>query len=125
MAERNTTCDTGSNAAENGLGCHANGLSGCIAITNLGHVPSDCFGIPVLDDGEQPDFAIQHRRDLRGVGAPHQVRRIGGDVPVMGFTWPREAAVRRQQAVLAHQPQHSLAGNPKPIENAQPRPTLR
>ena len=105
-------------------GCHANGLSGGVAITDLGHVPSDCFGIPVLDDGEQPDFAIQHGRDLRGVGAPHQVRRIGGDVPVMGFTWPREVAVRRQQAVLAHQPQHSLAGNPKPIENAQPRPYL-
>src|ERR1035437_2347830 len=124
LAGRNTARVTSSHAAEDGLCCHANGLSGGIAITNLGHVPSDGFGIPVLDDGEQPDFAIQHRRDLRGVGAPHQVRRIGGDVPVMGFTWPREVAVRRQQAVLAHQPQHSLAGNPKPIENAQPRPYL-
>ena len=43
------------------------------------------------------------------VGAPHQVRRVGGDVPVMGFTSAREVAVRRQQAVLPHQPQHPLA----------------
>jgi putative transposase len=63
---------------------HADGLGSGVAVTNLGNVPSEPFGIPVLDDGEQPDFAIQHGRDLRRVGAPHI--RFGASV-VMRPSW--------------------------------------
>src|SRR5450756_511787 len=122
VAKRDTPSYTGGGGAERGLDCHADGLSGGVAIADLGDVPSHPFGIPVLEDGEEPDFAVLHGRDLCRVGAPHQVRRVGGDAAVMGFTPARQVAVRRQQAVLPHQPQHPLAGNPKTIEHAQPRP---
>jgi hypothetical protein len=78
----------------------------------------------VLDDGEQPDFAVQHRRDLRRVGAPHQVRRVGDDAALMGFTGTRHVAVWREQAILAHQPQNPLTGDPYAVEHPQSRPYL-
>jgi hypothetical protein len=56
--------------AERGLDCHADGLSGGVAIANLGDVSSHPFGIPVLEDGEEPDFAVLHGRDLCRV-VPH------------------------------------------------------
>ena len=118
VADRDPARESACDGAEDGLDGHTDGLSGSVAITDLGHVPSDPFGVPVLDDGEEPDFAIQHGRDLRRVGAPHQVRRLGGDTAIVGFAWVRQLAVRREQAVLPHQPQHPLAGNPKTIEHA-------
>src|ERR1035437_4642115 len=124
VAKRDIPSPTGGGGAERGLDCHADGLNGGVAIADLGDVPSHRFGIPVLDDGEEPDFAVLHGRDLCRVGAPHKVRRVGGDATVMGFTSARQEAVRRQQTVLPHQPQHPLAGNPKTIEHAQPRPHL-
>jgi hypothetical protein len=92
--ERKTACDPGRNSVELGFDRHADSLGRGVAITNLGNVPPHGFGVPVVDDGKQPDFAIQHGRDLRCVGAAHQVRRIGGDVAVMGFALARQVAVR-------------------------------
>ena len=48
VAERDTACDTGGNGAEHGLDRHADGLGSGVAVTNLGNVPSESLGIPVL-----------------------------------------------------------------------------
>ncbi len=124
VTERKTACDPGCNGAELGFNGHADSLGSGVAITNLGNVPPHPFGVPVVDDGEQPDLAVQHGRDLRRVGAPHQVWRLGDDVTVVGCALARQVAVWRQQAILPHQPQHPLAGNSNVIEHAQPRPYL-
>ena len=45
-------------------------------------VPPHGFGVPVVDDGKQPDLSIQHGRDLRA-SVPHirfgELSRILGD----------------------------------------------
>jgi len=124
VTECKTACGPGRNGAKLGFNCHADSLGSGVAITNLGNVPPHPFGVPVVDDGEQPDLAVQHGRDLRRVGAPHQVWRLGDDVTVVGCALARQVAVWRQQAILPHQPQHPLAGNSNVIEHAQPRPYL-
>ena len=125
VAERDTTSDPACDGAKDGLDRHSDGLGSGVTITDLGNVPSHPFGVPVFDDGEQPDFAILDSRDLgRVVGSPHQVWRGGGDAAVMGGTAVRQMTVRRQQAILPHQPQYPFAGNPKPVEHAQSRPDL-
>ena len=124
VTECKTACDPGRNGAELGLDRHADSLGSGVTITNLDNVPPHPFGVPVVDDGEQPDLAIHHGWDLRRVGAPHQVWRVGDDVSVMGCAFARQVAVRRQKAILPHQPQHPLAGDSNVIEHAQPRPYL-
>jgi hypothetical protein len=42
----------------------------------------------------------------------------------MGHITVRQRTVRRQQAILPHQPQHPFAGNPNIVEPAQSRPDL-
>src|SRR6478735_11275423 len=106
VAECKTACDPGRDSAELGFDRHADSLGRGVAITNLGNVPPHGFGVPVVDDGKQPDLAIQHGRDLRSVGAPHQVWRLGDDAAVVGCVLARQVAVWRQQAILPHQPQH-------------------
>jgi hypothetical protein len=56
----------------------------------------------MLDDAEQPDFAVLHGDDLRRVGRPHHVGCLSDDVPVMRHLAVWAGAVRRQQGVLAH-----------------------
>jgi hypothetical protein len=124
VAERDTTSDPACDGAEDGLDRHADGLGSGVTIADFGNVPSYPFGVPVFDDGEQSDFAILDSRDLGRVGAPHQVWRGGGDAAVMGRITVRQRTVRRQKAILPHQPQHPFAGNPKPVEHAQSRPDL-
>jgi len=124
VAESKTACDPGRNSAELGFDRHADSLGRGVAITNLGNVPPHSFGVPVVDDGKQPDLTIQHARDLRSVGAPHQVGRRGDDAAVMGGVLARQVAVWRQQAILPHQPQHPLAGNSNAVKHAQPCPDL-
>ena len=68
VAERDTTSDAACDGAEDGLDRHADGLGSGVTITDLGNVPSHPFGVPVFDDGEQPDFAILDSWDLGRVG---------------------------------------------------------
>src|ERR1700751_1995756 len=124
VAQREAARDICRDRAEDSLDRQADGLSSGITVADLGDVPSHRFGVPVLDDGEQPDFAVQHRRDLRRVDAPHQVRRVGDDAALMGFTGTRHVAVWREQAVLAHQPQNPLTGDPYAVEHPQSCPYL-
>ena len=103
---------------------HAESLNRLVAGAMFGHVPAEHLGIPVLDDAEQPDLAVRNGGDLRGVDRPHDVRRLSDDVPVMQRLRPRTGAVRREQAVLAHEPQHPLTRNPDAVHRPQPGPDL-
>ena len=78
---------------------HADSLGSGVAITDLGNVPPHSFRVPVVDDGKQPDLAIQHGRDLRCVGAPHQVWRRGDNAAVVGFALSCQVAVWRGGAL--------------------------
>ena len=116
VTEGKTACDRGRNGAELCFDRHADSLGSGVAITHLGNVPPHSFRVPVVDDGKQPDLAIQHGRDLRCVGAPHQVWRRGDNAAVVGFALSCQVAVWRQQAILPHQPQHSLTGNSNAVK---------
>jgi hypothetical protein len=61
-------------------------------------------------------------RNHGAVGPPHHVRRIGGDraVVIAG----RRAAMRGEQAVLAHDPQHAGPADPDAVDHPQPGPHL-
>ena len=50
---------------------HADGLDGGVAIAAFGDVPAQRFGVPVLDDAEQPDLAVLNGDDL-GVSRPKE-----------------------------------------------------
>jgi hypothetical protein len=103
---------------------HGDGLGGFEARADLADVPAEEFGVPVLDDAEQPDLAVLHGDDLGCVGGPHDVRHLGDDVAVVRAVGAAAGTVRRQQRVLAHQAQHALAGDAHAVEGAQPGPDL-
>ena len=103
---------------------HADGLERLVAGAALAHVPAESLGVPVLGDGEEPDLAIADSGDLGGIGRPHQVRRVCDDAAVVRLGRAALRAVRRQQGVLAHQPQHPLARDPDAVQHPQPRPYL-
>ena len=104
---------------------HAHRLEGLAARASFADVPAERLGVPMLGRGEQPDLAVLDGADLRAVDGPHDVRRVGHDLAVVGLGRPRPGAVRREQAALAHQPQHPLArdarGRPA---RGSPRPRL-
>ena len=124
VAQREAAGGVGAEFAELLADRHADGLGGFEAGADLADVPAEEFGVPVLDDAEQPDLAILHGDDLGGVGGPHDVRCRGDDVAVVRGVGAAAGAVRRQQRVLPHQPQHALAGDAHAIEGAQPGPDL-
>src|SRR5918992_479312 len=103
---------------------HADGLDRLEAGAELRHVPAEQLGVPVLGDAEQPDLAILDGGDLGAVAGPHDVRRRGDDVPVVRPVGPGSGPMRRQQGVLAHQPQHAPARHPDAVHRAQPGPHL-
>ena len=78
----------------------------------------------MLGDDEQRDVAVVDRRDDGTVGPPHHVRRLGGDRAVMVVRRTGRAAMRREQAVLAHDPQHAGPADPDAVAHPQPGPDL-
>src|SRR4051812_41509929 len=99
-------------------------LDGLVAGAVLGDVPAEQLGVPVLGDAEQPDLAILDGGHLGGVSGPHDVRRGGDNVPLVRRLRPRAGPVRREQAVLAHEPQYPLARDPDAVHRPQPGPHL-
>src|SRR3712207_9465609 len=49
--------------------------------------------------------------------SPHHVRRFGSDVPLVRRLRSRVGPVRREQGVLAHQPQHPLARDADAVQD--------
>ena len=58
VSQRDTTGSTGADMAEDFPDCHTDGFDRGVAIAALDDVPAERFGVPVLGDAEQPDFAI-------------------------------------------------------------------
>src|SRR3954463_13241293 len=124
VAQREAAGGVGAEVATILADRHGDGLGGFEAGADLADVPAEEFGVPMLDDAEQPDLAVLYGDDLGGVGGPQDVRCRGDDVTVVRGVGAAAGAVRRQQRVLAHQPQHALAGDAPAIEGAQPGPDL-
>jgi hydroxybutyrate-dimer hydrolase len=99
-------------------------LSGGVTVSMFGDVPAEALGVPVLGDDEQRDVAVVHRRDDGAVGAPHDVRRIGGDRAAVVVRRTGRAPMRGEQAVLAHDPQHAGPADPDAVDHPQPGPHL-
>ena len=78
----------------------------------------------MLDGGEYPAPAVVHREHPNAVRAPHQVGGMGDDLTVMGISAAAAAAMGREQVVLAHHPEHPLAGNPDATTDPKPSPDL-
>src|SRR5690349_7774621 len=103
---------------------HADGLDGGVAVAAFGNVPAEYFGVPVLDHPEQPHLAVLDGGDLSRIDSPHDVRRLGDDLAVVRSGLAGAGPIRRQQAVVAHQPQHPLARDPDAVHHPQPGPYL-
>ena len=91
---------------------------------NLAHVPSHTLRVPVLDRCEDPAPPVVQREDPHAVGAPHHVRRLRDDRPGMHPRGALAAAVRGEQLVRPHHPQHPRPRDPEPVQDPQPRVDL-
>ena len=91
---------------------------------NLAHVPSHTLRVPVLDRCEDPAPPVVQREDPHAVGAPHHVRRLRDDRPGMHPRGALAAAVRGEQLVRPHHPQHPRPRDPDPVQDPQPRVDL-
>ena len=60
---------------------------------------SHALRVPVLDRREDPDPAVVQRKHPHAVGAPHDVRRLCDDRPVMDRRPALTSAVRGEQPV--------------------------
>jgi hypothetical protein len=95
MAQRHAASGAGADVAEDFPDRHTDGLDRGVAIAALRDMPAQRLGVPVLDNAEQPDLAILDGDDLGRIGRPHQVRRLGDDLPVVRRVVTRASAMRR------------------------------
>ena len=103
---------------------HGDRLKGGEAVASLAHMPADALGVPMLDGGEYPAPAVVHREHPNAVRAPHEVGGMGDDLTDMGIPATAAAAMGREQVVLAHHPEHPLAGNTDATTDPKPSPDL-
>jgi len=74
-----------------------------------GSMDADHITDEVAGGHEHRGYALQPGVNLGGIGAPHPVRAIGDDGPVVDLGAPLSASsVRGLQAVFAHQAPHQL-----------------
>ena len=71
--------------------------------------------------GEDPAPPVVQREDPHAVGAPHHVRRLRDDRPGMYPRGALAAAVRGEQLVRPHHPQHPRPRDPDPVRSAAAR----
>jgi hypothetical protein len=69
-----------------------------------------------------PDAHFVDRLHERAVGGPQHVRRVGDDRAVVRVRIALRRAVRRQEAVLAHQSHHALTRHADLLLDGEPRP---
>lgn len=114
----------GADGAELGQQALDDRLQGGEAVADFDRMDADAAGIAMIDSREHPDPAFIDGLDANAVGAPHLVRAIRGDRPIMQRRHALGPAMRREQLVLAHQPQHSGVGDADVAQNPQSRPDL-
>jgi hypothetical protein len=86
-----------------------NGLQGGKSGSPFANMPAYALGVPVLHRHEVPPQAFLQGEDPGAVGAPHEVGRLGDDLPFVetGVTAP--APIGGEQVVFPHEPQHPSA----------------
>src|SRR5918996_1099539 len=123
VAELEAAGDARAEGAEAGTHSLAQRLERLEPGRPAGGVDADAFRRAVIDRDEDRGLPLAgHGRGQ--VGAPHLVDPLRADRPVVGLRAVRPTdPVRRQQVVLAHQPQDAAFGGADAGE-AQPRPDL-
>src|SRR2546422_9184152 len=87
----------------------ASGLKRRPAIAELRRVPADDFVEMVIDRAEEPAPAVLFGVEAGRIGAPHHIRPVGDDRPVVGrVAIGRPQPAGGQQPVGPHQPEHAL-----------------
>ncbi len=114
----------GAGGAELGQQALADRLKRGKAVADLDRMDADAAGIEMVDRREHPDPALIDGLDADAVGAPHLVRAIRGDRPVVQHRRSLRPAMRREQLVLAHQAQYAAAADADIAQQAQPCPHL-
>lgn len=94
------------------------------AAPDLTHMPPHALRVPVLDGREDPDPPGVPREHPHAVGPPHHVRRRRDDRPVVHRRGALASAVRGEQPVRPHDPQHPRARDADPVQDPQPRVDL-
>ncbi len=90
----------------------------------LADVRADALGAVMIHGAENPTPAVFERKHPCAVRAPHLVWRVGRDASIVFLFGALTNPVRREQPVLAHQPQHSLAADADVGPHPQARPDL-
>src|SRR5512144_2893511 len=124
VAQRHPSRGIGADGAEDLADGERQRRGGGVAIALFGDVPAETLGVPVFGDDKQRDVAVLDCRDDGAVGAPNDVRRLGGNRAVVVVRRTGWAALRREQAVLAHDPQHAASADADAVDHPQPRPDL-
>src|SRR3989442_7088651 len=91
----------------------ANGLQRRPAIAELRRVPADDFVYMVINRAEEPAPAVLFGVEAGRIGAPHHLRPVGDDRPVVGgVAIGRPQPAGGQQPVGPLQPEHALPPDP-------------
>lgn len=93
------------------LDAHSNRFEGGEAISLFADMPSDAFRIEMVDYSENPDIAFFDRHDLGSIGSPHLIGTIRANGSIVGVCLSSWYPERRQQVVLAHDPQDAVVTN--------------
>src|SRR4051812_35323981 len=93
------------------------------AVAGARGMAADALAGAVVDGNEHPGPALLGSHGFGHVGAPHDIHGGGGDGAVMGALLGAADPMRRQQAVLAHQPPDP-PGRGADAGMAQPGPDL-
>src|SRR5919112_5633323 len=91
-------------AAEVAQDALAHWLERLEAVAGAGGMAADALAGAMVDGNEHPGPAFSEGDSLGHVGAPHEIHGGGGDDAVMRALLRTADPVRREQAVLAHQP---------------------
>src|SRR3954470_5740778 len=103
MAEGETFGRVSLDAAEVAQDALAHRLECLEAVAGASGMAADALAGAVVAGDEHPGPAVFEGDGLGHVGPPHDIHGGGGDGAVMRALLPTADAVRRQQAVLAHQ----------------------
>ena len=115
----------GNEAAPSTLGFRG----GVGSVQKWGDYAASADGGPRLDTGPKrwpnPN-RVRRCRPNSEPGAESAPRRdrVGDDLPIVWRVVARAESMRRQQGVLAHQPQQPFARDPNAVHHPQPRPNL-
>src|SRR5271157_6201098 len=83
---------------------------------------TDATQIATVQDGKVWLFGVAEHWNAELLG--WHVRRLGDDPPIVRRLRAHASAMRRQQGMLAHEPQQAFARHPHAIDRTQPGPDL-